>query len=275
MQAKDEAILIKGKRSKRPRPASPLALTMATSSSTTAEFSGGGSSGGGVISDISGSFDRATVNLSPSNSGELTQGRDEVEEDMAHCLILLAKGQNQKPSRAVAAAANKGAAAAVDVYQCKTCNKSFPSFQALGGHRASHKKPIKPVALEEKKPLRDLQENSPSNHDDSTILSLRIPSRILGSPQNKTRVHECSICGAEFASGQALGGHMRRHRPIPTVAASSHGESQEAKRLRNLLSLDLNLPAPEDHDHRDSKFPFAPQEQVIVFSSSPLVDCHY
>ncbi|RZC93255.1 hypothetical protein C5167_030374 [Papaver somniferum] len=27
------------------------------------------------------------------------------------------------------------------LYECKTCNKQFPSFQALGGHRASHKKP--------------------------------------------------------------------------------------------------------------------------------------
>ncbi|KAF4373479.1 hypothetical protein F8388_025173 [Cannabis sativa] len=26
------------------------------------------------------------------------------------------------------------------VFECKTCNKRFSSFQALGGHRASHKK---------------------------------------------------------------------------------------------------------------------------------------
>ncbi|KAK8514898.1 hypothetical protein V6N12_001064 [Hibiscus sabdariffa] len=27
------------------------------------------------------------------------------------------------------------------VFECKTCNRRFASFQALGGHRASHKKP--------------------------------------------------------------------------------------------------------------------------------------
>lgn len=68
------------------------------------------------------------------------------------------------------------------VFECKTCNRQFPSFQALGGHRASHKKPR----------LIDDQHN-----------------RVQGA---KPRVHECSICSMEFAIGQALGGHMRRHR---------------------------------------------------------------
>ncbi|KAL0344673.1 UNVERIFIED_CONTAM: Zinc finger protein ZAT5 [Sesamum radiatum] len=262
--------MIKGKRSKRPRPPSPLGITMATSSSTTAaEYSAGVGFRGGVVSEVS---------AGSSDSVELARlCRDDEEEDMANCLMLLAKGRDQKQ----AAAVNRGPAAAAEVYQCKTCNKSFPSFQALGGHRASHKKPIKPItAVDEKKASssRDhKRESSPSDgdHDDSTILSLQIPSRTPSSPnKNKTRVHECSICGAEFTSGQALGGHMRRHRPLP--AASNHGEPQEAKRPRNLLSLDLNLPAPEDHDHhRESKFSFGPTEQVIVFSASPLVDCHY
>ncbi|KAE8780991.1 zinc finger protein ZAT5 [Hordeum vulgare] len=34
-----------------------------------------------------------------------------------------------------------GVRAGFYVYECKTCNKCFPTFQALGGHRASHKKP--------------------------------------------------------------------------------------------------------------------------------------
>ncbi|KAL7133494.1 hypothetical protein ABFS83_12G144400 [Erythranthe nasuta] len=271
--AQEEVIFIKGKRSKRSiRAASPLALTMAaTSSSTTADSSGVGV----VISDISGSCDRDS-------------GDHQEEEDMANCLMLLAGGQIQKPPPTAAAAA-----AAVEVYQCKTCSKSFSSFQALGGHRASHKRPIKPQTLDHeiKKPPPPLKQHrqeissSPSNpcaDDSSIILSLQITGSGLRS-KTTIRVHECSICGAEFASGQALGGHMRRHRPIPTAAAAtsngSHGgECQEMKRPRNnLLSLDLNLPAPEDHDHRDSKFPFAPKEQIIVFSStSPMVvDCHY
>ncbi|GFP85575.1 zinc finger protein zat5 [Phtheirospermum japonicum] len=167
---------------------------------------------------------------------------------MANCLILLAKGSLQPAAHTAA----PPVAAAVETYQCKTCNKSFPSFQALGGHRASHKKPNnKPISTVDDKKQDDFQSNG---------------------------VHECSICGAEFASGQALGGHMRRHRPIPAAApppSSGHGECQGIKRPRNILSLDLNLPAPEDDQMETNKFPFAAKEQVLVFSASPLVDCHY
>ena len=127
---------------------------------------------------------------------------------------------------------------------------------------------------------------------------------------NKNKVHECSICGAEFASGQALGGHMRRHRaPIGTTATTANnatflalnnnrvGLGLEAdqydnedhhhhpRKKRNILSLDLdlNLPAPEaDHQGESSSFAFEPKKQQqqqqasLVFSSAhALVDCHY
>nr|GMC51011.1 zinc finger protein ZAT5-like [Ipomoea batatas] len=157
---------------------------------------------------------------------------------------------------------------AKEVYECKTCNRVFPSFQALGGHRASHRKP------------KAAEQNQESVEDDVTTLSLQIPGRaaavVSSPPRNKVsnRIHECSICGAEFSSGQALGGHMRRHRPLPTINIAA-ADQEIKKPSRHPLALDLNLPAPED-DHREiTKFPFASKEQVIVFSASPLVDCHY
>ena len=72
---------------------------------------------------------------------------------------------------------------------------------------------------------------------------------------------------------------MRRHRTI-TASASAAGdgsaESQEVKKPRNVLKLDLNLPAPEDDHSRETKFPFhQSKEKVIVFSATSLVDCHY
>ncbi|PON62313.1 TFIIH C1-like domain containing protein [Trema orientale] len=122
------------------------------------------------------------------------------------------------------------------VFECKTCNRQFPSFQALGGHRASHKKPR-------------LMTGEGGNSSDSQS----------GSP-TKPKTHECTICGLEFAIGQALGGHMRRHRaaltenqaPAPVVVppiniASLAQVRPVVKKASRVLCLDLNL-TPLEND---------------------------
>ncbi|KAH6827936.1 C2H2-type zinc finger family protein [Perilla frutescens var. hirtella] len=130
---------------------------------------------------------------------------DEISA-MANCLMLLS-----------AAAAGGGDSSRV--FTCKTCNRQFPSFQALGGHRASHKKP-RLVAGD-----------------------LLLPP----SSPPKPKTHECSICGQEFPLGQALGGHMRRHRaalvdqnqrPSPPLSLFPVVKKPNNKRV---LYLDLNL----------------------------------
>ncbi|KAI3694603.1 hypothetical protein L1987_77571 [Smallanthus sonchifolius] len=118
---------------------------------------------------------------------------------MANCLMLLNRvgGSGSESGR---------------FFHCKTCNKQFSSFQALGGHRTSHKK-IKSV------------NESPT----------------------KAKTHECSICGLEFELGQALGGHMRRHRDsqvksVPVKATVAVGEEVGGGGGgRRGLCLDLNL----------------------------------
>ncbi|KAK8477606.1 hypothetical protein V6N13_058750 [Hibiscus sabdariffa] len=101
--------------------------------------------------------------------------------DMANCLMLLSKvGQTDASKQQYQGGGGGGGR----VFACKTCNKRFSSFQALGGHRASHKKPRLTGGDGPEMPV---------------------------SPK-KPKTHECSICGLEFAIGQALGGHMRRHR---------------------------------------------------------------
>lgn len=268
------AQIIKGKRTKRQRPASPLTLAITTSSSSAGESGG--------------DRERISNYTSPSTSLELTESNGE-EEDMANCLILLAQGhQNSKLTEpaVIATRPTSKAASGLYVYQCKTCNRCFPSFQALGGHRASHKKPKANNYNEEKKGFPVVEDEDDQLNNMSTTLSLQIANRSLCSTNIKSnKVHDCLICGAEFPSGQALGGHMRRHRTstatTPTTTATrtmslgaSSPESQESKKPRNSLQLDLNLPAPED-DVRESKLHFASKGQVLVFSASPLVDCHY
>ncbi|XP_026443490.1 zinc finger protein ZAT8-like [Papaver somniferum] len=115
--------------------------------------------------------------------------REEMEDNMATCLMLLSRngGGDQIDYRPFIQAQTISTSSKSRVYECKTCSRQFPSFQALGGHRASHKKPK---------------------------LADQVSSDDLRSQQQvtKPKIHECSICGLEFAIGQALGGHMRRHR---------------------------------------------------------------
>ncbi|KAL6341856.1 hypothetical protein AAG906_038101 [Vitis piasezkii] len=279
MGSSDHTPIVKGKRTKRQRTLSPFGVVVTSSSS---------SGGGGDYSSIS----------SPTSSGEVLESTEE-EEDMANCLILLAQGLGPRqieeggaveklssPSFTEMATTTAGKAGFY-VYECKTCNRTFPSFQALGGHRASHKKP-KAVVEEKKGPAAtaawddDYYEEGQFNKI-SPPLSLQIGNNKALHSSNKSKVHECSICGSEFSSGQALGGHMRRHRSNTSTritmsmdAGKMDSHDHHKKEPRNVLPLDLNLPAPEDElHHRDSKFQFTSNQQHLVFSAPALVDCHY
>ncbi|WOK94888.1 zinc finger protein ZAT5-like [Canna indica] len=211
--------------------------------------------------------------ISSASSAEFSSSITEEDEDMANCLVLLSRGRNAdlpspgSPSAAEDAGVSVSVATTTDAakpglcaFECKTCNRSFLSFQALGGHRASHKKPKAAAAAE-----------GDGLHTSPSAFSIK-PAPNDGS---KSRVHECSICGAEFSSGQALGGHMRRHRPVATTTTA---EAPEIKERINATPLDLNLPAPSDDDDYDQvAFPFVLGQQPLVFSAAaaPLVDCQY
>lgn len=340
-------MVVKGKRTKRPR-TSPVAHPYqfpAAASSTSNSYHSGGSS-----------------------------GVTEEEEDMANCLILLAQGNpqvvvgatnpvsvnNKNEEKGGSNQLNRGSSkrfteasvsaagctvkAGFYVYECKTCSKCFPTFQALGGHRASHKKPkVGVVELSSSyyavghmdsdgktKPLEQVLMDhhhqkpqapvQPSVVLDSSPAPIIPPaaatmSSILHHQNNMAtlinhstksttvRVHECSICGSEFQSGQALGGHMRRHRAAAAAAASTAlatsspppqlsdnpaPKNEEVIEMRTksvVLPLDLNLPAPSDDAEfpkatpspPPTAFPFsAPSKRPpMLFSASPLVDCHY
>ncbi|KAF3639913.1 putative lysosomal Pro-X carboxypeptidase-like [Capsicum annuum] len=309
----DRSCAFRGKRTKRSRPSSPLdtvgTMSITTTSSGGDSDDGGGSEGGGDLCN-------STYSPTTSTTQILIRGTSEEDEDMANCLILLAKsGSGQKvqavtdelkkekiTSRKIAEITTISTTGKADfyVYECKTCNRTFPSFQALGGHRASHKKPK--TIVEDKKSATATDSTAASHddqqhHQESDDQEQGRLNKISHSLSNqtavinnisKTKIHECSICGSEFSSGQALGGHMRRHRPPTTTATTtatattkiistnfetisnvseSSSSHHDEKSTRNILSLDLNLPAPPEDDHK--------YEQSIVFSAAPLVDCYY
>ncbi|KAF8095053.1 hypothetical protein N665_0342s0004 [Sinapis alba] len=91
------------------------------------------------------------------------------EEYLAFCLMLLARHGDRHHVEEEKT-----------VYKCGVCDKVFLSYQALGGHKASHRNLISGG---------EVKQTSPS----------------------AVKSHVCSICHKSFATGQALGGHKRSH----------------------------------------------------------------
>ncbi|KAJ4908865.1 C2H2-type zinc finger family protein [Raphanus sativus] len=266
-------LLIKGKRTKRQRSASPHMNAEAMSSVCNEERS---------------------LEAREEGADEIKfLGATDEDQDMANCLMLLSKGHKSKGSgdhlstQKIGFLSDKKPVTPLGlgrdgVYQCKTCDKSFHSFQALGGHRTSHKKPKLGATIlkcNEKKSAVSAVKTVEAARVVGSFLSLQVTSSDGSKKQEKT--HECSICKAEFSSGQALGGHMRRHRgltlnanansTIKTATSSIH--HQESIREKNFMELDLNLPAPED----EPKLVFASKDQILLFAaaSNSLIDCHH
>ncbi|KAG6525966.1 zinc finger protein ZAT11-like [Zingiber officinale] len=230
--------------------------------------------------------DEAPAAASSSSAGEpyrSATGRE--DEATARCLILLAQGRASPPppdssewksfvANAAAGGGGRRFPGEECAYDCKTCGKSFPSFQALGGHRTSHTK----------------NKDSPPPHGEAKRVPAKkedVGQRTVCSSPKPLRVHECAICRMAFSSGQALGGHMRRHRPIPSPADEA-APLPEVKNevIKNAVVLDLNLPAPpEDEDSEEHRmvspppsivaFPFKNQQPLVFPAPPALVDCHY
>ncbi|XP_051151052.1 zinc finger protein ZAT10-like [Andrographis paniculata] len=150
------------------------------------------------------------------------------EEYLALCLIMLARGGAPPPPPPAAAADEPSKL----VYKCSVCNKAFGSYQALGGHKASHRKL--------------------TAGDDSSAASAPVVAAGAAVPaaSGGSRIHECSICHKCFPTGQALGGHKRRHyeggAPSGNGAGAGSSAVTSSEGVGSSVShrgFDLNLPA--------------------------------
>ncbi|CAH2069777.1 unnamed protein product [Thlaspi arvense] len=161
----------------------------------------------------------------------------------------------------VVAAAEEGGGGPREKHVCVTCNKSFTSYQALGGHRASHNK----VKISENHQARANSEALLLGTEAiiTGLASTQGSNASLSSSNNGD--HVCNICHKSFPTGQALGGHKRCHwtgpvssteaataAPTATAAAAYSSQVtetvQEVKNLkRTFLEFDLNeLPPNEE-----------------------------
>ncbi|XVF43203.1 hypothetical protein PTKIN_Ptkin02bG0021800 [Pterospermum kingtungense] len=144
-------------------------------------------------------------------------------------------------------------------YECLTCNKTFDSHRALGGHRASHTKVNDfSESIHEScedslandsfaVPVTDHSKANKSSHGKSITIprgSSANAEKRLGSKKNKG--HECPFCFRVFKSGQALGGHKRSHFVGGSEDRTLVIKPQDSPEMPSLI--DLNLPAPAEED---------------------------
>ncbi|CAI9763038.1 unnamed protein product [Fraxinus pennsylvanica] len=139
-------------------------------------------------------------------------------------------------------------------YIYSVCSKSFSSYQALGGHKTSH---------------RDRSQFA-------TTTAIANTSNISYiSPGG--RIHKCNVCNKTFTTGQALGGHKRKHYEDvmkggkkPGVFTSKGGSSSQCtSNGRTTDDFNLNLPAlPETY----SDFTLYSSERIQVRSDEPKVE---
>ncbi|KAE8694500.1 Detected protein of unknown function [Hibiscus syriacus] len=184
-------------------------------------------------------------------------------EDAAMCLLMLSRDHHQKNKKKtqteeymdydeslVVEEDDNGGGEDIDdefcskanpkYYKCETCNKSFRSHQALGGHRASHSHKNKQIIKE------DADEEDEDSGDDHQI--------------HQQRIFECPFCDKVFHSGQALGGHKKIHFAYLPVA---HQDKASLTSSSTLQSFDLNLPASTDADEEE--------EVSLVQNSRPSI----
>ncbi|KAK7386643.1 hypothetical protein VNO78_26977 [Psophocarpus tetragonolobus] len=99
-------------------------------------------------------------------------------------------------------------------FNCKRCGKTFQSYQALGGHSASHKR-------NENKCQKGCDFSTGGNDKNTTIVDQKL--------------FACPCCSKVFNSARRLGGHRKVH--FKTNAQTTTNQ------LGGTLVVDLNLPA--------------------------------
>lgn len=169
-----------------------------------------------------------------SHNSNIEQDFSTEEEYLAFCLIMLARSGAASTTSAQAQRRSSPPPPPPDLklaaYKCSVCDKVFGSYQALGGHKASHRKNV-------------------AGDDQSTTTTSTVTVTVATTATTSgsgARAHVCSICHKSFATGQALGGHKRCHYEGIIGGKSSSGVTSTegvGSSSHSLRDFDLNLPA--------------------------------
>jgi len=174
-----------------------------------------------------------------SKRSRMDQSSCSEEEYLALCLIMLARSGNNNTTttttvKHVLSDTESAPLTTVKLsHKCSVCDKAFSSYQALGGHKASHRK----LALM-------------STAEDQTTTTSSAVTTSSASNGGKIKTHDCSICHKSFPTGQALGGHKRCHYEGGATAGAASSAVTASEGVGSSHSqhrdFDLNLPAFPD-----------------------------
>lgn len=98
------------------------------------------------------------------------------------------------------------------VYVCDTCDKEFPTKQAVIGHQHAHKE--RGVAPEDDEPSDEPVGDScecPYCGKSFDSVNSRTAHQSTCKQKTNNEVHVCDVCGREFSTTQALGQHQNSH----------------------------------------------------------------
>jgi C2H2-type zinc finger len=139
------------------------------------------------------------------------------EDYLSLCLLLL--NRSQKLGQNIT---NDQNISSKQHFKCSVCGKGFSSYQALGGHKSSHRRPMHPAQIEPINIAPDTKENMDSDGGKG--------------------IYRCNVCHKSFATGQALGGHKRCHYWDGSSVSVSVSASGSGSTLTSVKDFDLNLP---------------------------------
>ncbi|XP_027941870.1 zinc finger protein ZAT10-like [Vigna unguiculata] len=216
------------------------------------------------------SFEDPTIPWAKRKRSKRSRDHPSEEEYLALCLIMLARGTTTTAAT-VTTATNRHTTVSPSqhptpdpstklTYKCSVCDKTFPSYQALGGHKASHRK----LAVA----------------DDQPTSSGITATSTVSTTASGCRAHECSICHKSFPTGQALGGHKRCHYEgnnsnnnngnSMVTASEGVGSTHTVSHGHHHRDFDLNIPAfPEfatkvGEDEVESPHPVMKKQRLFV-----------